>query len=141
MRKYIIIILLIILTNCQAMLDNPLDIGLDYVYFNQSVYKTDSTASQYTIPMQLIIPPEIVSINWNDRFIVAVQIPDSSYFITDTAYMNKEYKDSAQIAFNKQLKFGRSFWIVDKYENNVLGAMDSLNYMRLCDSLSIDIGL
>ena len=123
------------------MLDNPLDIGLDYVYFNQSVYKTDSTASQYTIPMQLIIPPEIVSINWNDRFIVAVQIPDSSYFITDTAYMNKEYKDSAQIAFNKQLKFGRSFWIVDKYENNVLGAMDSLNYMRLCDSLSIDIGL
>ena len=55
--------------------------------------------------------------------------------------MNKEYKDSAQIAFNKQLKFGRSFWIVDKYENNVLGAMDSLNYMRLCDSLSIDIGL
>ena len=141
MRKYIIIILLIILTNCQAMLDNPLDIGLDYVYFNQSVYKTDSTASQYTIPMQLIIPPEIVSINWNDRFIVAVQIPDSSYFITDTAYMNKEYKDSAQIAFNKQLKFGRSFWIVDKYENNVLGAIDSLNYMRLCDSLSIDIGL
>ncbi len=141
MRKYIIIILLIVLANCQAMLDNPLDIGLDYVYFNQSVYKTDSTASQYTIPMQLIIPPEIVSINWNDRFIVAVQIPDSSYFITDTAYMNKEYKDSAQIAFNKQLKFGRSFWIVDKYENNVLGAMDSLNYMRLCDSLSIDIGL
>ena len=141
MRKYIIIILLIVLANCQAMLDNPLDIGLDYVYFNQSVYQTDSTASQYTIPMQLIIPPEIVSINWNDRFIVAVQIPDSSYFITDTAYMNKEYKDSAQIAFNKQLKFGRSFWIVDKYENNVLGAMDSLNYMRLCDSLSIDIGL
>lgn len=141
MRKYIIIILLIVLANCQAMLDSPLDIGLNYVYFNQSVYQTDSTASQYTIPMQLIIPPEIVSINWNDRFIVAVQIPDSSYFITDTAYMNKEYKDSAQIAFNKQLKFGRSFWIVDKYENNVLGAMDSLNYMRLCDSLSIDIGL
>ena len=141
MRKYIIIILLIVLANCQAMLDSPLDIGLTYVYFNQSVYQTDSTASQYTIPMQLIIPPEIVSINWNDRFIVAVQIPDSSYFITDTAYMNKEYKDSAQIAFNKQLKFGRSFWIVDKYENNVLGAMDSLNYMRLCDSLSIDIGL
>lgn len=139
--KQIYIILLFLLLSCQAMIDSPLDLGHNYVFYNQAIYKTGSTSSQYVIPLEPAIPPEIVAFNWNDMYIIAKQVPNQSRFVEDTAYMSQRYKDSALIAFRKQSELGICFWIIDKCRDTVYEVMDSIDYNYTCNLLSITLNL
>lgn len=76
------------------------------------------------------VPPEIIDIKYDRRFIVAKQRLNG-------LRPQREYYDSYD--YNYPSLYGDYYWIIDKREDIFYGPMDSLLYRRKSDSLGISI--
>lgn len=76
------------------------------------------------------VPPEIMYIKYDRRFIVAKQRLNG-------LKPQREYYDGYD--YNYPSLYGDYYWVIDKLEDTFYGPMDSLQYMQKSDSLGIRI--
>ncbi len=92
------------------------DLGNGYEFINEQPKSIDKNHYE-------VVPARIIELGWDDRFIVAVQIPD-------LACIDKE-------EWNKypQIHDHRFYWIIDKKEDRVYGPLLHDSYEQRVDSL------
>lgn len=93
------------------------ELGSGYQFINEdSKYIADKNHSEQ-------IPSRIIELGWDDRFIVAVQIPDIAYI------------DKAEVYKYPQIHDHRFYWIIDKDNDKVYGPLLYDSYEQKKDSL------
>ena len=73
-----------------------------------------------------VVPPRIIELGWDDRFIVAVQIPDITCIDKEELYKYPQIHDH------------RFYWIIDKDSDKVYGPLLYDSYEQMEDTLMKD---
>lgn len=76
------------------------------------------------------VPPEILDIKYDHRFIIAKQRLNGQK-------PQREYYDSHK--YDYPSLYGDYYWIIDKQEDTFHGPMDSLQYKQKSDSLYVSL--
>lgn len=93
-------------------------------------YKYTYDSAQNIIGPMISIPPEILDIKFDRRFIMVRQRLNG-------LKPQREYYD--EYDYNYPSLYGDYYWIIDKQEDKFYGPMDSLQNMQRSDSLGIRI--
>lgn len=116
MKKVLIIFLMFLVTGC-GLTDYSIDLPNEYKLVASSAHEIKIIPGHYIENMSenLIIPTQIVEIDYNERYIIAKQ------------YKLKTYKDFFDRAREKLDKSETFYWILDTIENKRYGPYTDLS--------------
>lgn len=126
--KYVFLLLILVFSSCFGYVNSLyyIDLGDDYIYNDKLFY----------IEGDVNIPSYIISYNFNENFVIALQAnyelsEQELEFIKDKKEPNYE---AFKIAKKKGIPF---FWIIDKRNDSVFGPLNIQNYLILRKELNI----
>jgi hypothetical protein len=117
------------------------DIGNGYVFSNGEIVKRIRGGGNGYFPFEPLIPNQVLSYNYDSRYIVAYQIPEKEWLEFKKSYVSKEVADSLQILYNNMVNIHHCYWIVCKKDGNIYGPLNKNKYMLMCDSLDCHLSL
>ena len=122
-----------LLTSCLGVF--YIDLGNHYAWLEDRIIVKIKEEMENSLSYDLLIRPQVLNYDYDDRFIIAYQIYDGS----DWYNSNKraEEKDSLFIQFAKLKEMKYCYWIINKETNQVIGPMRKPEFDRKCEELHV----
>lgn len=126
-HKFIILAIFLLIVSCSH--GDYHDLGNGYSFCEKGIYKQDNNGID-----TLVIPPIVLDFAFNEQYIEILQKYTPMLLDNDTIEIEKLMKCNQQIK-----KQGKTYWIIDKYDNSIYGPLDKRHFLYLIDSLNIQI--
>ena len=116
-----------LLTSCLGVF--YIDLGNHYAWLEDRIIVKIKEETENSLFYDLLIRPQVLNYDYDDRFIIAYQIYDGSDWYNSNPIA--EEKDSLLIQFAKLKEMKYCYWIINKETNQVIGPM------RKCEELHV----
>ena len=122
-----------LLTSCLGVF--YIDLGNHYAWLEDRIIVKIKEEKANSLFYDLLIRPQVLNYDYDDRFIIAYQIYDGSDWYNSNPIA--EEKDSLLIQFAKLKEMKYCYWIINKETNQVIGPMRKPEFDRKCEELHV----
>ena len=122
-----------LLTSCLGVF--YIDLGNHYAWLEDRIIVKIKEEKANSLFYDLLIRPQVLNYDYDDRFIIAYQIYDGSEWYNSNQIA--EEKDSLFIQFAKLKEMKYCYWIINKETNQVIGPMRKSEFDRKCEELHV----
>ena len=129
----VILLLCNLLTSCLGVF--YIDLGNHYAWLEDRIIVKIKEEKANSLFYDLLIRPQVLNYDYDDRFIIAYQIYDGSDWYNSNPIA--EEKDSLLIQFAKLKEMKYCYWIINKETNQVIGPMRKPEFDRKCEELHV----
>ena len=130
----VVLLLCNLLTSCLGVF--YIDLGNHYAWLEDRIIVKIKEETENSLFYDLLIRPQVLNYDYDDRFIIAYQIYDGSDWYNSNPIA--EEKDSLLIQFAKLKEMKYCYWIIDKETDKVMGPMRKNEFERLCKTLQVE---
>ena len=130
----VVLLLCNLLTSCLGVF--YIDLGNHYAWLEDRIIVKIKEEKANSLFYDLLIRPQVLNYDYDDRFIIAYQIYDGSDWYNSNPIA--EEKDSLFIQFAKLKEMKHCYWIIDKETDKVMGPMRKNEFERLCKTLQVE---
>ena len=129
----VVLLLCNLLTSCLGVF--YIDLGNHYAWLEDRIIVKIKEEKANSLFYDLLIRPQVLNYDYDDRFIIAYQIYDGSDWYNSNPIA--EEKDSLLIQFAKLKEMKYCYWIINKETNQVIGPMRKPEFDRKCEELHV----
>ena len=129
----VVLLLCNLLTSCLGVF--YIDLGNHYAWLEDRIIVKIKEEKENSLFYDLLIRPQVLNYDYDDRFIIAYQIYDGSDWYNSNPIA--EEKDSLLIQFAKLKEMKYCYWIINKETNQVIGPMRKPEFDRKCEELHV----
>ena len=129
----VVLLLCNLLTSCLGVF--YIDLGNHYAWLEDRIIVKIKEETENSLFYDLLIRPQVLNYDYDDRFIIAYQIYDGSDWYNSNPIA--EEKDSLLIQFAKLKEMKYCYWIINKETNQVIGPMRKPEFDRKCEELHV----
>ena len=129
----VVLLLCNLLTSCLGVF--YIDLGNHYAWLEDRIIVKIKEEKANSLSYDLLIRPQVLNYDYDDRFIIAYQIYDGSDWYNSNPIA--EEKDSLLIQFAKLKEMKYCYWIINKETNQVIGPMRKPEFDRKCEELHV----
>ena len=129
----VVLLLCNLLTSCLGVF--YIDLGNHYAWLEDRIIVKIKEEKANSLFYDLLIRPQVLNYDYDDRFIIAYQIYDGSDWYNSNPIA--EEKDSLLIQFAKLKEMKYCYWIINKETNQVIGPMRKSEFDRKCEELHV----
>ena len=129
----VVLLLCNLLTSCLGVF--YIDLGNHYAWLEDRIIVKIKEEKANSLFYDLLIRPQVLNYDYDDRFIIAYQIYDGSDWYNSNPIA--EEKDSLLIQFAKLKEMKYCYWIINKETNQVIGPMRKPEFDRKCEELLV----
>ena len=129
----VVLLLCNLLTSCLGVF--YIDLGNHYAWLEDRIIVKIKEEKANSLFYDLLIRPQVLNYDYDDRFIIAYQIYDGSDWYNSNPIA--EEKDSLFIQFAKLKEMKHCYWIINKETNQVIGPMRKPEFDRKCEELHV----
>ena len=129
----VVLLLCNLLTSCLGVF--YIDLGNHYAWLEDRIIVKIKEEKANSLFYDLLIRPQVLNYDYDDRFIIAYQIYDGSDWYNSNPIA--EEKDSLLIQFAKLKEMKHCYWIINKETNQVIGPMKKPEFDRKCEELHV----
>ena len=129
----VVLLLCNLLTSCLGVF--YIDLGNHYAWLEDRIIVKIKEEKANSLFYDLLIRPQVLNYDYDDRFIIAYQIYDGSDCYNSNPIA--EEKDSLLIQFAKLKEMKYCYWIINKETNQVIGPMRKPEFDRKCEELHV----
>ena len=130
----VVLLLCNLLTSCLGVF--YIDLGNHYAWLEDRIIVKIKEEKANSLFYDLLIRPQVLNYDYDDRFIIAYQIYDGSDWYNSNPIA--EEKDSLLIQFATLKEMKYCYWIIDKETDKVMGPMRKNEFERLCKTLQVE---
>lgn len=113
-----------------------ISLGKNYIWMENKVIGRIIEETDKFVCYDLIIKPQVINFEYDDRYIVAYQIYDAE----DTYYeppADLEVRDSLLQQYEKIRQIRHCYWIIDKKNDKIMGPMTKSDFDISCKKLKV----
>lgn len=141
MRKLVlnsaVLLFCFLLTSCLGVF--YIDLGNHYAWYEDRIIVRILEEKENSLSWDILIRPQVLNYDYDDKFIIAYQVYDGSFYYDSLQRENERDSLFAQFEVLKKMKY--SYWIINKESGQVFGPLRKTEFVRKCEELGVEAKL